>query len=418
LTPLLYLVHRIPFPPNKGDKVRSFNILRFLSTRYDVHLGTFVDNAEDVRHVSALTEFCASSNVVRLTAFGSRLRSAAGLWTRGALSVHHYRHPAMSRWVANVIATYGIDTALIFSSAMAQYVLGRPGLRTVVDFVDADSVKWAQYSRVRRWPASALYGREARRLLEFERRVAREAVASVFVSPAEAKVFTDLVPESADSVHTVRNGVDTEYFARDDLRTTPFSEAEEPIVFTGAMDYWPNIDGAIWFAHHVLPSIAKARPNARFYIVGMEPVASVRALAQDRRISVTGRVNDVRPYLQHARVAVVPLRIARGIQNKALEAMSMGCPLVVSEAAARSLPGMPGQHFETALSADAFAAKTIALIEPGRARAMRTAARAAVLAGCNWEGNLAALASLLRLANLSNAGSVMETFTAAGIGKA
>jgi sugar transferase (PEP-CTERM/EpsH1 system associated) len=410
MSPLLYLVHRIPFPPNKGDKVRSFNVLRFLAQHYDVHLGTFVDTADDLKHVQALERYCASFKAIRLTPIGARLRSAAGLWKGGALSVHHYSHPDMSNWVEWVIAKHRITSALVFSPAMAQYVAGRPGLRTVVDFVDADSLKWRQYASARPWPISAIYARESKRVLEFDRRVAKAADASIFVTSAEAKLFTDLAPESADGVHVVPNGVDTEFFAPGS-RPSPYPDAEEPIVFTGAMNYWPNVDAAVWFAHAVLPPIAKVRRNVRFYVVGRDPVAAVRALARDASVTVTGRVDDVRPYLQHARVAVAPLRIARGIQNKTLEAMAMACPLVVSEAAAGSLPGVAGTHFEIAGDAEAFAAKCLTLFEP-RGRNMGAAARALVLSKCNWDRNLAAVAGLLRGRQAPNAAPPAHVFRA------
>ena len=186
-----------------------------------------------------------------------------------------------------------------------------------------DSAKWSQYANSRSWPLSAIFKREGARLLAFERAVANGTEASVFVTPAEAQLFRTLAPECSTRVHHAQNGVDTDYFSPAHELPNPFATDEDAIVFTGAMDYWPNVDAVTWFARDVLPTIATQRPRARFYIVGIAPTPAVQALAQDPRVVVTGRVPDVRPYLKHARVVVAPLRVARGIQNKVLEAMAM-----------------------------------------------------------------------------------------------
>jgi sugar transferase (PEP-CTERM/EpsH1 system associated) len=283
---------------------------------------------------------------------------------------------------------------------MAQYVAGMAKLRVVVDFVDVDSVKWEQYGRSRRWPLAPIYGREGRRLLAFERKVAADSQASVFVTRAEADLFRRLAPECASRVHEIRNGVDTAFFAPSPNLTCPYGPEEDAIVFTGAMDYWPNVDAVSWFVREVLPEVAAIRPRARFYIVGMHPAASVVALARDPRVTVTGLVPDVRPYLHHARVVVAPLRVARGIQNKVLEAMAMARPVVVSAAAAEGLSGVPGKDFEVASDARDFADKTIALLGQTEASAMGALARARILADHDWMANLMPFATLLDAAAL------------------
>ncbi len=324
MEPLLYLVHRIPFPPNKGDKVRSFNLLRFLAGRFQVHLGTFVDNPADLVHAGRLSEYCASSKIVEIRPALARIRSVPGLWTGEPLTLRYYRDESLAQWVNDVVREQRIGKAVVFSSAMAQYVSGSGNLRVVVDFVDVDSAKWSQYGKSRRWPLSTVFEREGQRLLAFERAVSRSTSASVFVTPAEAELFRSLAPECAARVHCAQNGVDTDFFSPSPAVPCPYGPDEEPIVFTGAMDYWPNVDAVCWFVNEVLPAIVAQRPRARFHIVGMNPTAVVQALAAEGRVVVTGSVPDVRPYLQHARVVVAPLRVARGIQNKVLEAMAMG----------------------------------------------------------------------------------------------
>ena len=395
MAPLLYLTHRIPFPPNKGDKVRSYHLLRFLASRYAVHLGTFVDDEADRGHAAALEPLCASMHIASIRPALARVRSLGGLLTGEALTLGYYRDEALAQWVRATVTTRGIARAVAFSSAMAQYVTSLRGVRSVIDFVDVDSAKWEEYGRTRRWPLSGIFRREGDRLLSYERAVARQADASVFVTPAEADLFLRKAPECAGRVWSAQNGVDTAYFRPDAARPSPFAAEEEAVVFTGAMDYWPNIDAVCWFAHEAFPAIRAARPRARFHVVGMQPAPTVQALARLPGINVTGRVPDVRPYLQHAAVVVAPLRVARGIQNKVLEAMAMGRPVVASGCAAQGLSAVPGAELEVADDAAGFAMRVSDALEPARAAAMGAAARRRVLADYDWTSNLAPFGRLL-----------------------
>jgi sugar transferase (PEP-CTERM/EpsH1 system associated) len=393
--PVLFLCHRIPFPPNKGDKIRSYQLLRHLAERYAVQLGTFVDDPADRVHVRALEGLCDDLRVIELAPAAARVRSLAGLSRREALSVAYYRSRALQRWVDAAIEARDVRRCVVFSSTMAQFVVGHPGVRTVVDFCDVDSVKWTQFASTRRWPLAPLYRREGRRLLDWERTVARRSAAAVFATRAEASMFAQLAPESAARVRVVENGVDAEHFSPAASRPTPYGADEVPLVFTGAMDYWPNVDAVCWFAAEALPRIAARLPAIRFYIVGMKPSPAVAALARDPRIVVTGRVPDVRPYVQHARLVVAPLRLARGIQNKVLEAMAMARPVLVSTAAAAGLGGRAGDEFETARDADEFVGKALALLDGPAGEAMGRRARARVCAERDWTRNLEAFDRLL-----------------------
>src|SRR5262249_13933678 len=195
---------------------------------------------------------------------------------------------------------------------------------------DLDSDKWSQYSRRMHGPFRWLYRREAEKLFEYERRCAKVFDASFFVSEAEASLFTAKAPEASGRVSVVENGVDTDYFSPQGRYSNPYAADEAALVFTGAMDYWANVDAVTWFSREVLPRVRSGFPAACFYIVGTRPARAVRDLARLPGVRVTGAVPDVRPYLAHARVAVAPLRIARGVQNKVLEAMAMARPLVAS----------------------------------------------------------------------------------------
>jgi sugar transferase (PEP-CTERM/EpsH1 system associated) len=393
---ILYLVHRIPFPPNKGDKVRSYHLLRQLAGRFRVHLGCFVDDEDDWQHVDALRPFCAGLQVCRLDPRRARLRSLRGFLGGEALTVPYYADAGMRAWVDDTLQRHGIDRAVVYSSAMAQYVMQRPGLHRVVDFVDVDSAKWAEYAEKRRWPWSAVFRREARLLLDYDRRVARGAAMNVLVTPAEAELFRGLAPESAGRIQSAMNGVDTDFFSPAHALASPFPEGVVPIVFTGAMDYWPNVDAVTWFADESLPALQRALPAARFYIVGMNPAPEVRALGERSGIEVTGRVPDVRPYLRHAAAVVAPLRVARGVQNKVLEAMAMARPVVVGEAAAGGLDVRAGEEIAVAGGAEAFAAAVERLVaELERAAAMGQAARRCVQDKYSWAHNLAPILAAL-----------------------
>ncbi len=321
--PLLFLPHRIPFPPNKGDKIRSFHLLQYLSDRYTVHLGTFVDDKADWPYADSVKKLCGECCLIPMNTRTSRLRSLTGLLTGEALTLPYYRNATLQSWVNTVIQKYSIEKIVVFSSSMAQYVEHHPHARRIMDFVDVDSDKWTQYAQSKRWPFNQIYRREGRLLLKYERHVAQDFDASFFVSAQEAALFELLAPESKDRVHWFSNGVDAEYFSPLGTYPNPYPPDQQVLVFTGAMDYWPNIDAVTWFAQEVFPQIQAKAPQVSFYIVGSNPAKSVLQLGQIPGVHVTGRVKDVRPYLAHAQLAVAPLRIARGIQNKVLEALAM-----------------------------------------------------------------------------------------------
>ncbi|MBC7454791.1 MAG: TIGR03087 family PEP-CTERM/XrtA system glycosyltransferase [Massilia sp.] len=359
---LLLLIHRMPYPPNKGDKIRSYHLLKHLAQHYRVHLGTFVDDADDWQHVPRVQALCASSHFAPLKPALARLRSLGALLANRSLSLDYYRSAPLQRWVDATMTAQKIERVMIFSSAMAQYAEAYPQARRVVDFCDVDSDKWRQYAEKKSWPMNWLYRHEARQLLAYERRVARECDSALFVSAPEAELFKQLAPESVAKIGFFNNGVDTDYFSPERHYANPYPAGERALVFTGAMDYWPNMDAVQWFATEVFPHLLARFADARFYIVGARPAASVQALASLPGVIVTGTVPDVRPYLAHACVAVAPLRIARGIQNKVLEAMAMATPVVLSPEALEGIDAIPGRDLLLAEDAAAFVATVAALL--------------------------------------------------------
>ncbi|MEO7008250.1 MAG: TIGR03087 family PEP-CTERM/XrtA system glycosyltransferase, partial [Caldimonas sp.] len=281
-------------------------------------------------------------------------------------------------------------------AAPAASIEHRPSLAMLVDFVDVDSAKWTQYAGAHRWPLSWLYRREGGRLLGFERAVAAKARRSFFVTEAETALFQRLAPECAATVETLGNGVNAAYFTPDPARPSPFAAEEIPLVFTGAMDYWPNIDAAAWFARESLPRLRATEPRLRFHIVGRNPTAAVRALA-GAAVNVTGTVADVRPYLQHATVVVAPLRLARGIQNKILEAMAMGRPVVAAAACVDAIDARPGVDLLAAGDSDGFVDAIVALLQdPARAAAIGDAGRERVHERYGWNARLSGIDRYLR----------------------
>lgn len=395
---LLFLSHRIPYPPNKGDKIRSYHLLKHLSAQYRVHLGCFVDDANDMQHVDYVRSLCASCHIVPLNRKRATAFSVRGFLTGEALTLPFYRQAGMAAWVERTLREFPIANALAFSSPMAQYLLEAPhALNRVIDFVDVDSDKWRQYAQSKKWPLSLVYRREANKLFDFERRVALECEATVLVSAAEAALFRQAVPAAASRVHVVNNGVDTDYFTPYRDHSSPYKSRELPIVFTGAMDYWANVDAVDWFARHVFPAVYKKVPAARFYIVGARPAPLTQALAKFPGVIVTGAVEDVRPYLAHAALAVAPLRIARGTQNKVLEAMAMARVVIASPQATQGLE-LSGKTRDLRVAGDAaeFIAEILHWLEDRRAReTLGVAARKHVLGHYSWHTNLAAIDQLL-----------------------
>jgi len=390
---LLLLIHRIPYPPNKGDKIRSYHLLKHLAQHYRVHLATFVDDPDDWQYVPHVEALCASSHFAAMKPLVARLKSLGALLKNRSLSLEYYRDKGVERWVKQTVAAHGIERVLVFSSAMAQYADPYRAARRVVDFVDVDSDKWRQYAEKKSFPMSWLYNYEAQRLLSYERQVARDYDASLFVSAPEAELFRQLAPESSRKIGHFSNGVDTDYFSPHDSHASPYAAGERALVFTGAMDYWPNVDAVQWFCDEVFPQLRTRFPELRFYIVGSRPAPAVQALAQRAGVTVTGTVPDVRPYIAHAAVAVAPLRIARGIQNKVLEAMAMATPVVVSPQALEGIDAIPGSELVLAEDAAAFADAVAALLTglDSAAGAIGAAARAKVQSRYSWSSNLACI---------------------------
>jgi len=388
---ILFLAHRSPFPPDRGDKIRAFNVLKHLAANHRVHLLAFADDPRDLDAKDGLAPFTASRTILWRGKSRSRALAEALVQRRPA-SLTAFDDHATRDAVADVLEREAIETIYVFSGQMAQYVPAKTRARVIMDFCDMDSLKFADYAKGSRGPMRWLMRREARLLFEFERRVAQRVDASLFVSEAEADQFRTRT--GAANVQAVENGIDTDFFDP----AAAFERIDTPgklIVFTGQMDYRPNVEAVTWFAEAVLPHVRATHPDADFVIVGRNPTDAVTALARRDGVQVTGEVADVRPWLDAAACVVAPLKIARGIQNKVLEAMAMARPVVASGPAAEGI-----DHDGTILSGDTAAEVSDAvnglLSDAPGAAAMGRNARERVKARYGWSARLAPLDALIR----------------------
>jgi len=393
---ILLLPHRLPYPPNRGDKIRTFNVLAHLARQHEVLLACPVDDQADLVHVPELEKLCAA--VVAEPNSGGRAGAGLrALVSNSSITVRHFHFRKLQQRIDALVDDGDIDAVFCFSSPMAEYVFrsrhAHGKLRRaarLMDLIDVDSYKWRQYEQQSRVPQRWVYAFEAARLGEYERRISREFDELFLVSAQER----DCMPAGArtDNLHALGNGVDLEYFApRASERANP-----PTIVFTGVMDYPPNVQGVQWFADAVLPRILARRGDARFVIVGSKPTEAVRRLGQRRNIEVTGFVQDVRTYLADAAVCVAPLMVARGVQNKVLEAMAMGKAVVCTPQALEGIRVPPGDAVVVASDESAFAAKILDLIaSPSRAAALGAAARRCMEQDFSWSASLQPLDALL-----------------------
>ncbi|MCF8063125.1 MAG: TIGR03087 family PEP-CTERM/XrtA system glycosyltransferase [Deltaproteobacteria bacterium] len=413
---ILYLAHRIPYPPNKGDKIRSFHEIRSLTKAHEVHLACLVDDPADMKYRKDLETLCQRVLAVPLGRTRSRIAGLVSLLSGGAASTGYFYSPALQRTLNRWISSETYDAAVCFSTPMAEYLFRAPAWnggrrsiagtppRRVMDFCDVDSDKWRQYARESSFPGSLLFGIESRRLLRYEMRVNQAFDHSLFVSRPEADLFAELFP-GARNVHAVSNGVDHAFFSPDfsgHVGSAKPAEPPEPklhrpaLLFTGAMDYHANVDGVAWFADEMLPAIRSRCPEAVLYIVGSRPGPKVRALGARPGIHVTGFVQDVRPFYAQADVCVIPLRLARGVQNKVLEAMSMARPVVATSRANQGIRAVPGEHLLVRDTAAGFQEAVLSLLEDRTAgEDLGRRARAFVCARHDWDRNMAGLEACL-----------------------
>lgn len=394
---ILFLAHRIPYPPNKGDKIRSYHIIKHLSKHHAIHLGTIVDHQSDLKFLHHLRLYCKDVTAFHLNKKARLLKS---IFNHQPFTVSSFYHSGLQKYVDTILKNSKIDAVICFSSSMAEYIFRAPDFGTdhlnhkklIMDFIDLDSDKWLQYANYTHFPVKWIYKEEKKRLLEYEKKINQAFHHSVFVSQREFDVFKMEYPE-VNKITIISNGVDIEYFT-----PKPKQPANEHpvLLFTGVMDYFANIDGVKWFSEKIFNRIRGEFPGARFYIVGTRPTRCVRNLARRDGITVTGFVNDIREHYWNADVCVIPLRIARGLQNKVLEAMATGNAIVATSNAKNGIICQENKDIIVADDEETFSKQVISLLKnPAKRHELGINTVKNIRENYSWEENLAKLDDLL-----------------------
>ena len=382
---IFYICRRVPFPPDRGDKIAAFNAIRHLAARHELHVFCLGDGVQDLANISGLQGYARSVTAAPVGEFTIKLRALAALATGQPLSVAALNETKLHDAIQKKFAELRPDLIIVYSCNMAQFAERISDVPRIMHFGDLDSLKWRQYAERSSTPLNWIYATEERRLLGYERHIAQIFSHAMVHTEIEKRDFTRLIPRV--HVTVVGNGVDLDYF-----RST--GEAKQPasMVFTGVMDYRPNIDAVVWFCNEILPLVQTEIPGANFTICGRRPASAVRRLAKCRGVTVTGWVPDARPYLDRAEIFVAPLRMARGVQNKLLEALAMGLPCVASTAARSGTVVADGQGILATDEPMEFARYVVDLLRDGGRRAeMAHLARAAAEANYRWEVQLTRL---------------------------
>ncbi len=396
MSEILFLPHRFPYPPDRGDKIRSWHILKGLAEIAPVHLATFVEDYRDFAHLDTVKSVCAS--VYAEPRSRSKVTAMAlALATGQSASVAAFGSSAMQGTVNGLLAAHPISCIFAFSGQMAQFVpVKRDGIRFVMDFVDVDSAKFHTYADQASGIAARANRFEGNRLAAFEKSVAQRADLSVFVSAAEAALFRSRTGLSDSRVQSLDNGIDLDRYDPTLSFERPEPSDRPMIVFTGQMDYRPNIDAVSAFAKETMPLILAKAPDALFAIVGRAPTEQVKALSHLPGVIVTGEVADTREWLAHAACVVAPLKLARGVQNKVLEAMAMRKAVIASSAAAEGINVKPGDGILVADTAQDEANAVLDLLNsPEKANSLADVARKSIENHYSWSAQLAPLKTMV-----------------------
>ncbi|MDE2411292.1 MAG: TIGR03087 family PEP-CTERM/XrtA system glycosyltransferase [Sphingomonadales bacterium] len=397
---ILFLAHRMPFPPDRGDKIRSHHILRKLATLGPVHVVTFADDERDMGEEVELAAIARSYRLVRRVK-PLIVAGVQSLLRRMPVSLPAFYSVEVASYVADLLAEREISTIYVFSGQMGQYIPSSYTGRVIFDFVDVDSAKFEAYAEratgARRW----VFAREGRMLAAEELRLARRADVSLLVSFEEAELFRERLPEpdrEVCDVRALRNGIDSRYFDPALISAAPeMIDCPGPrLIFAGQMDYAPNVDAALRVIHRLLPEIRKTLPRATFHVVGRSPAEELVECHGRDGVFVWGGVEDIRTYLAAADLALIPLDIARGVQNKVLEAMAMSLPVVLSPEAATGIGAQDGHHLVIAeRDAELIERVNALLSHPRQALALGIEARRFVVDQLSWQATLAPLVDML-----------------------
>ncbi|MBO6503778.1 MAG: TIGR03087 family PEP-CTERM/XrtA system glycosyltransferase [Kordiimonadaceae bacterium] len=382
---ILFVAHRIPYPPNKGDKIRSWNFLKHLCEHHEVHAGFFIDEPEDQEHLTFLETHCASVHSAFASPLTQKCASLRGFAVGRSLTEMAYPSKTLRSKLQEVLEQ-GVDLIFLFSAASRSFLPKQVSVPIITDFVDVDSAKWDAYAAQKSDIMGAVYAREGRMLRHFEQELAKESAASVFVSADEADLFKQRLGTVSEmlSVSGIANGVATEIFDPGNYANT-ISNGRR-ILFTGAMDYAPNVDAVEWFARNIFPIVRNSLQDAEFFVAGRPVAPAIRALSTIDGVTIVGGVQDMAAEIAKSDVVVAPLRTARGIQNKVLEGMAMAKPVVCTSAANEGINAPDGDAIVVADQADSFADAVVQLLNnPSTASGVGNNARLFVQQHNSWD---------------------------------
>lgn len=386
---MLVVCHRFPYPPKRGGKIRPFNIIRHLSRSHEVTVASIVRSEEEAREGEGLSAYCNHYEMARVSEPVQALRMAARLPSETPSSMGYFYSAKLAKRVDQLLQGQRFDVVFVHCSSVAHYVKNAKGCLRILDYGDMDSQKWREYSRYKPFPLSLGYGIEATKLEREERRLAMEFDMCTATTRAECETLRSYGTDARTDWFP--NGVDSDYFMP---REAPYDPST--IAFVGRMDYYPNQECMFTFCDHVLPRLQAQRPAVKLTIVGADPPASVRRLARRQGVTVTGSVPDVRPFLQRATVMVAPLNIARGTQNKILEAMAAGVPVVASAVAAGGVDARSPDHFLVASTDDQYVAAIMSVLtNPEERQRLSHAGRARMLSHHAWPKSMQRLDDII-----------------------
>jgi len=400
MSEILFLAHRIPFPPDRGDKIRSHHVLKRLAQLGPVHVATFADVDSDIAEEADLSAVAESYKLVKRTkplAFAG----VQALVLNSPVSLTAFHSAALANYVAGVLASRPISVIYVFSGQMGQYVPRGYNGRIVADFVDVDSAKFEAYATKKAGFRSWIDAREGRKLRAAEAQLARRADVSLLISDAEAALFRERLPEplrSQADVQTLANGIDSAIFDPVGVKPEPamLGCPGPRIIFTGQMDYAPNIEAVVRAMDAILPLVRARLPDTTFHVVGRNPPEGLLNRHGEDGNYIWGRVPDMQTWLKAADCALVPLDIGRGVQNKVLEAMSMALPVVLTPEAATGIGARHGRDFFVERDDVGLANALVCLLqEPTKVRNMAEAARSFIIDNASWEAALAALPDVM-----------------------
>jgi len=350
---ILYLCHRFPYPGNDGSRVRSFHLIRhFSNSGHQVTVASMVRSEQEAIAGQPLADYCNKVIMARVHEPLQNLRMAAYLFTPTPSSMGYFYSGTLAKQIDDEIQSNRPDLIYVHCSSVAPYVADY-NIPKIMDFVDMDSAKWLIYAKFKPFPLNLGYWYEGVKLRRAEKLLAQKFTVSTCITQTELDTLNDY--QLTIDGDWFPNGVDFEFFCADHEQAGYDKNA---ISFIGRMDYYPNIEAMLRFCNTIFPLIQQRNSDAKIIIIGANPAPEIIALGELKGVTVTGTVDDVRPYVRNTAVMVAPLNIARGTQNKILEAMAMGVPVVCSDIAARGVHAEDNQQLLIA-STDAMCAEKV-----------------------------------------------------------